>query len=105
MTERAETASKGRSSGLGGTMARKALAPLVSTMVHAASAYLGRKAGEIAQEKLVPKLQGRSAGNKPAESAESSHDDAESSHDDDERRDRAKRRTQRRKALDKAGSS
>ena len=49
MAESAETASPGRTSGFLKAMLRKALAPLVAAVVHAASAYLGRKAGSLAQ--------------------------------------------------------
>ena len=106
MAKSGESADRGRSGHLG-RMLRKALAPLLSTVIHAASVYLGRKAGELAQEKLVPRLQGRSqtkqepakqpAAKKPAEDADSGRSA--------ERRDREKRRSQRRKALEQAGSS
>jgi len=46
-----------RKSGLAGTMARKALAPLVHTAVTAGAAYLTRKGMQIWQERLLPKMQ------------------------------------------------
>ena len=91
-----------------GKMVRKALAPLLSTLIHAASVYLGRKAGELAQEKLVPRLQGSSqqAKQQPAKApaAKKTAEDADSGRSA-QRRDREKRRSQRRKALEQAGSS
>jgi hypothetical protein len=38
-------------------MAKRALEPVLATVVTAASAHLARKAAELAQEKLLPKLQ------------------------------------------------
>jgi hypothetical protein len=107
MAESAETASPGRKSGLLGTLLRRALAPLVSAMVHAASAYLGRKAGSLAQEKLLPMLRERggsdqAAGNGAPESKTA--DKGEPSRDT-QRQDREKRRGQRRKALEQTGST
>src|SRR6476619_5892104 len=102
MAGSAEPASPGRTSGLLKAMARKALAPLVAAVVHAASAYLGRKAGSLAQEKLLPMLRERggsapAAENAPADKAEPSRDT--------QRRDREKRRSRRREALEHTGST
>ena len=103
MAESAETASPGRTSGFLKAMLRKALAPLVAAVVHAASAYLGRKAGSLAQEKLLPMLRERGDGNGQAADS-GAPDEAEPSRDT-QRRDREKRRGQRREALEQTGST
>jgi len=97
MAEGAQTASSGSTGTVLRSMAKKALAPLVSSLIHAASAYLGQKAGELAQEKLLPKLQERSAGKQQAENGDSSRDE--------QRRSREDRRNQRREALEHTGST
>ena len=107
MAESAETASPGRKSGLLKAMARKALAPLVAALVHAASAYLGRKAGSLAQEKLLPMLRERGSAQPAADSEAADNEAADNVEPsrDTQRRDREKRRGQRRKALEQTGST
>jgi hypothetical protein len=97
MTESAGTAPRNGSNSLFKTMARKALAPVISSVIHAASAYLGQKAGELAKEKLLPLLQERLAGEQRADNGRSSGDD--------ERRNREERRSRRREALERSGTS
>src|SRR3954471_2939356 len=103
MAESAEAASPGRrTSGLLKAMARKALAPLVAAVVHAASAYLGRKAGALAQEKLLPMMRERGGSAQVVDNGAA--DKAEPSRDS-QRQDREKRRTRRREALEQTGST
>ncbi len=102
MAESGEAAPHGRTSGLLKSMARKALAPLVAAVVHAASAYLGRKAGSLAQEKLLPMLRERGGSTQAPEDAAA--DKGEPSRDT-QRRDREKRRSRRREALEHTGST
>jgi hypothetical protein len=101
MAERAQTTSGSGTGSLLRSMAKKALAPLVSSVIHAASAYLGQKAGELAQQKLVPKLQERSAGKQQAEDGDSSSGSSR----DAQRRGREDRRSKRREALEHTGST
>jgi hypothetical protein len=103
MAESAEAAPRGRSGGLLKAMARKALAPLVAALVHAASAYLGRKAGSLAQEKLLPMLRERGGSSQAADSEAADKGGPRSR--DTQRRDREKRRSRRREALEQTGST
>ena len=98
-----------KQNGLVRTMAKKALAPLLASAASAASAYLARKASELAQQKLIPKLREKGGAKAVAQEAVSAvaekvGGDEESSRDA-ERRDRERRRSQRRKALEQSGSS
>jgi hypothetical protein len=102
MAENAEAAPPSRKSGLLKAMARKAIAPLVAAVVHAASAYLGRKAGSLAQEKLLPMLRERGGGAPAAENAAAENGEPSR---DTQRRDREKRRSRRREALEQTGST
>jgi len=115
------------------SVAKKALAPIVTSAATAITAYLMRKAAEYWQETLQPKLEEKggaeavarqaaeTASEKLAPVAEtvaskvghepdasSGGGKSEPAADDDrakERRKREQRRRQRRKALDQAGSS
>jgi type IV secretory pathway VirB6-like protein len=55
-----EREEKGR--GLASTMAKKALAPIVASAATAGTAYLIRKATEVWEEKLLPKVQEKGGG-------------------------------------------
>jgi len=105
------------------SMAKRLLAPLVTSAVTAASAYLTRKASALAQEKLLPKLQEKGGGRAVAHEALTAVADkvpepasgpietlAEKVEDDEagreaERRGREQRRSQRRRTLEQSGSS
>ena len=126
-----------QASGAGFTrqIAKKALAPIVTSAVAAITAYLMRKGAEVWQEHVQPKLEERGGGKAVAtealenvrerlpdsaekldevtskvsgEGGEESSEAPAAATDDDrakERRKREQRRRQRRKALDQAGSS
>jgi hypothetical protein len=98
--------------GLGRTMTRRALEPVVASVVTAASTYLTRKGVELFRDRVLPKLQEQ--GGVTAAAREKLETVAEkvtpdSSSDDgreQERRQREQRRNQRRRALEQsAGSS
>jgi hypothetical protein len=121
-------------SGFVSTIAKKALAPIVASAATAATAYLIRKATEVWEEKLRPKVQDKGGGRAVAretlenaagkvggpaseklnalaeklgdESGSSTHSSSSSDASrEQERRSREQRRQQRRQALDQAGSS
>jgi hypothetical protein len=114
------------------TVAKKALAPIVTSAATAITAYLMRKAAEMWEERVQPKLEekggaeavARQAAETPSEKPAPvsdtlaskagpetdapSGDKSEPTADDDrakERRKREQRRRQRRKALEQSGSS
>jgi|SRR5919108_3776151 hypothetical protein len=121
--------------GLVGAMAKKALAPVVHSVVAAGTAYLTRKAIQLWHDKLQPKLEEKGGGGAVArETLETAADkvrgpaaetaekitalaekvtgegSADSSRSSDqsreaERRRREKRRNERRRALEQSGSS
>jgi hypothetical protein len=62
MAEEQQASSGEARSSLAGTMVKKALAPLLHTAVTAGTAYLTRKAMQIWQEKLLPKLDEKGGG-------------------------------------------
>ena len=108
-----------------GTMARRALAPIVTAAATAATGYLLRMAAEIWEQKLQPKIEEKGGGRAVArETLETAADkvggpvseqlgsfteklDDEGTHAgrEQERQRREQRRKQRRKALEQTGSS
>jgi len=106
-----------------GSLAKRALEPLLATAVTAASAYLARKASALVQEKLLPKLQDKGGGRAVAHEALTAVAEkvpepaaapiealADKVGDEDagreaQRKGREQRRTQRRRDLEKSGSS
>jgi hypothetical protein len=109
-----------------GTIARRALAPIVTAAATAATGYLMRKAAEVWEQKVQPKIEEKGGGRAvvqdtletaadkvggPASeqlgSVAEQPDDggAEDGDREQERRRREQRRKQRRKALEQTGSS
>jgi hypothetical protein len=109
-----------------GTIARRALAPIVTAAATAATGYLLRVAAEIWEQKLHPKIEEKGGGRAVArdtletaaekvggpvseqldQEAEKPEDGgAEDDDREQERRRREQRRKQRRKALEQTGSS
>jgi hypothetical protein len=104
-------------------LAKRLLAPILTSVVSAASAYLARKASALAQEKLLPKLEEKGGGRAVAHDALTAVADkvpepasgpietlAEKVEDDEagreaQRRSREQRRSQRRRTLEQSGSS
>ena len=62
MADEREEGQERKGGGFASTVAKKALAPLVASAATAATAYLIRKATEIWEEKLRPKVQERGGG-------------------------------------------
>jgi hypothetical protein len=105
------------------TVARKALLSLATAAASAGSAYLVRKASQLWEEQLLPKLEEKGGGRAAArELLEATADkapetlkgvaekvaspsSAPSENRDEERRRREQRRRQRRRSLEQAGSS
>ena len=90
------------------TAAKKALAPLAHAAVTAGTAYLTRKAMQLWREKLQPKVEQRGARAVAQETLKNVADKAgavTSSNRETQRRQRKQRRDQRRRALEKSGSS
>jgi hypothetical protein len=107
------------------TVTKRALAPIVSAAATAATAYLMRKAAEVWEEKLQPKIEEKGGGRAVARdtletaadkvggpaseqlssTAEKLGDESDDSDREQERRRREQRRKQRRKALEQTGSS
>ena len=104
-------------------VAKKALAPVAASVATAATTYLMRKAAQVWQETIQPKVEEKGGAEalarqaadavstklapvSDAVSAKVGHEPEEASDDDrsEERRKREQRRRQRRKALDQAGS-
>jgi len=108
-----------------GTMAKRALAPIVTAAATAATGYLMRKAAEAWAQKLQPKIEEKGGGrtvaretletaaekapapvSEPLGSLAGKLDDEGGDQDrEQERRRREQRRKQRRKALEQTGSS
>ena len=95
---------------------KRALAPVVTTVATAVTAYLMRKAAEIWQETLQPKLEERGGAKAVVQEvsdkvgsavSEVTPGEPEASDEDrgDERKKREQRRQQRRRKLEQAGSS
>ena len=111
----------GKRRGFVSTVARRALAPIVASAMTAVTAYLMRKAAEMWEQKLQPKIEekggGRAVARETVESAAdetSAQDSAPAEKVDDEgsdtareeeRRRREQRRKQRRKTLEQTRSS
>jgi hypothetical protein len=110
-----------------GTLARRALAPIVTAAATAATGYLLRKAAEIWEQQLQPKIESKGGGRavvhdtletaadkvggpvseQPGPEAEKPNDGGaeKDTNREQERRRREQRRKQRRKALEQTGSS
>jgi hypothetical protein len=120
-----QSESRGRSDGLVRKMVKSAATPIVASVATAASAYLTRKAAELAREKLLPKIRekggGRAAAKEtlenvagkvtgPAEETLSALAEKVRGGDEDKsreeaRRGREQRRSERRRDLKQSGSS
>jgi hypothetical protein len=91
------------------TAARKAFAPLAHAAVTAGTAYLTRKAMQLWQDKVQPKLEqqggGRAVAKETLKNVADKASAATSSNRETQRRQRKQRRNQRRRALEKSGSS
>ena len=120
----AEQRTGGRSDSLVRRMVKSAATPIMASVATAASAYLTRKATELAREKLIPKIQekgGRAAAKEtiesvagkvagPAEDALSTITEKVRGEDDSKsreqaRRGREQRRNQRKRTMKQPGSS
>jgi phage-related tail fiber protein len=103
-------------------ISKRALAPLAQAVVTAGTAYLTKKALEVWQDSIQPKIDERGGARSVAkETVEAAKETAKesvetvaekagvtstsSSNRETERKQREKRRTQRRDALEKSGSS
>jgi CO/xanthine dehydrogenase Mo-binding subunit len=121
-----QSENRGRSDGLVRKMVKSAATPIVASVATAASAYLTRKAAELAREKLLPKIRekggGRAAAKEtlenvagkvtgPAEQTLSAlaekvrGGDDEGQSREEARRGREQRRNERRRDLKQSGSS
>ena|SRR6266516_1323535 len=102
-------AQQSKAGGFTRTAARKALAPLAHAAVTAGTAYLTRKAMQLWQDKLQPKIEQKGGGRAVAKETLKNVADkagaAKSSNREAQRRQRKQRRNQRRRALEKSGSS
>ena len=124
MAEAEQRTAGGRSDSLVRRMVKSAATPIMASVATAASAYLTRKATELAREKLIPKIQekggGRAAAKEtiesvagkvagPAEDALSTITEKVRGEDDSKsreqaRRGREQRRNQRKRTMKQPGS-